>query len=122
MSILAGKEEEELLPYPYKTNCLNYTEMWLSANKTGPRTQEMCRHKCLRDISEDCFNCTFPLTLYPRRKEFCYDDDYGTPNCSGGDNPGVLFELCIEKCREDCQRTKFSYQVRESYLTQKVCI
>ncbi|GFY40191.1 uncharacterized protein TNIN_288861 [Trichonephila inaurata madagascariensis] len=33
-------DEEELLPYPYKTNCLNYTEMWLSANKTGSRTQE----------------------------------------------------------------------------------
>ncbi|GFT09099.1 uncharacterized protein NPIL_548641 [Nephila pilipes] len=127
-------EEEELLPYPYKTDCLNYTEMWLKANKTGPRSQEMCRHKCLRDITEDCFNCTHIESLYPRRKQFCNDDGihYGNylfivdklPHCSGSDYEYVVdsFESCLLNCRENCQRTKFSYHVQESYITQKMMI
>ncbi|GFT40703.1 hypothetical protein TNCV_4042051 [Trichonephila clavipes] len=32
---------EELLPHPYKTDCLNYTEKWLKAGRTGPRSQEV---------------------------------------------------------------------------------
>ncbi|GIY67854.1 uncharacterized protein CDAR_576681, partial [Caerostris darwini] len=66
--------EEHLLPYPYKTDCMNYTEMWVNANRTGPRSQQMCRHRCLRNIMEHCYNCSHPLILYPSRKgRFCMD-------------------------------------------------
>lgn len=41
MLVLIFQEEEELLPYPYRTDCMNYTEFWINNNRTGPRSQKV---------------------------------------------------------------------------------
>ncbi|GIY94853.1 uncharacterized protein CEXT_116891 [Caerostris extrusa] len=79
--------EEQLLPYPYKTDCLNYTEMWLKANKSGPRSQEMCRQKCLRDVLEKYVNCTFIIMSDPPEDFESLENE---------------LKSCLEKCKDDC--------------------
>ncbi|GBM97330.1 hypothetical protein AVEN_115864-1 [Araneus ventricosus] len=119
--ITIQKVIEELLPYPYKTDCVNYTDVWLKANKTGPRSQEMCRHKCLRDISERCFNCTDTSLLYPKISKYC---NKAEGYISVSDDCIVLlsdaFDSCGSNCKDDCVRSKFSYEVQETYLTQNM--
>ncbi|GIY92085.1 uncharacterized protein CEXT_475041 [Caerostris extrusa] len=44
--VYVNTEKELLLPYPYETDCLDYTELWRSRNKTGPRIQEIVPHEC----------------------------------------------------------------------------
>ncbi|KAF8778840.1 hypothetical protein HNY73_015526 [Argiope bruennichi] len=34
-------EEDHLLPYPYRTNCLDYEALWKENNRTGPRSQKL---------------------------------------------------------------------------------
>ncbi|GBM87500.1 hypothetical protein AVEN_97367-1 [Araneus ventricosus] len=34
-------EEEQLLPHPYQTDCIDYDALWRENNKTGPRSQEV---------------------------------------------------------------------------------
>ncbi|GFY75459.1 uncharacterized protein TNIN_49311 [Trichonephila inaurata madagascariensis] len=116
---------EELLPHPYKTDCLNYTEKWLKAGRTGPRSQEMCRHRCGQDFFENCFNCTFIEILYPKKIRICEKialDDLFEKGCSSGNNyeNAVFLESCFKNCKDDCSRTKFSYRVQESYITRKM--
>ncbi|GFT05406.1 uncharacterized protein TNCV_124161 [Trichonephila clavipes] len=97
---------EELLPPPYKTDCLNYTEDWLKAGRTGPRSQEMCRHRCAQDFSENCFNCTFMEILYPKKITICEKtlDDLVEKGCSSGNNyeNAVFLESCFKNCKDDC--------------------
>ncbi|CAL1275091.1 unnamed protein product [Larinioides sclopetarius] len=115
------KEIEELLPYPYKTDCVNYTDVWFKANKTGPRSQEMCRHKCLRDISERCFNCTDTSLLYPKISKYC-TLDFINMTMTNDCKPLLddAFDSCGSSCKEDCVRSKFSYKVQETYLMQNM--
>ncbi|PRD19324.1 UNVERIFIED_CONTAM: hypothetical protein NCL1_57655 [Trichonephila clavipes] len=42
--IYVSMEKEVLLPHPYETACVNYTDIWRNRNKTGPRTQEVRIH------------------------------------------------------------------------------
>ncbi|XP_055932773.1 uncharacterized protein LOC129962802 [Argiope bruennichi] len=64
-------ENEVLLPYPYQTNCVNYTELWLRNNRTGPRIQEMCQHKCMLDTTTKFLNCSSIVGLYPHHLRIC---------------------------------------------------
>ncbi|GBN20885.1 hypothetical protein AVEN_242140-1, partial [Araneus ventricosus] len=109
--------EEELLPYPYKTDCLNYTELWLNANKTGPRSQEMCRHRCLLEYTENCFNCTDLFILYPSRSNNFCEFYLRQPNTTEDicRDAWEYITPCVESCKEDCTRMKYSYQVQESF-------
>ncbi|GFT09097.1 uncharacterized protein NPIL_548631 [Nephila pilipes] len=116
--------QEELLPHPYKTDCLNYTEIWLKSDRTGPRSQEMCRYKCVRDAFEYCVHCTDIHILYPKKTRICETDKYENV-CPLVSSPGNLnlwdrMEPCIRNCKDDCLRMKFSYKVQESYITQKM--
>ncbi|GIY25805.1 uncharacterized protein CDAR_543381 [Caerostris darwini] len=92
--------------------------MWVNANRTGPRSQQMCRHRCLRNIMEHCYNCSHPLILYPSRKgRFCMDFGHvnSTEECK---RPDILVKSCVDLCKEDCRRMKFSYKVQETYLAR----
>ncbi|KAF8795231.1 hypothetical protein HNY73_003104 [Argiope bruennichi] len=121
--ITIQKVVEELLPYPYKTDCVNYTDVWLKANKTGPRSQEMCRHKCLGDIVEQCFNCTTATLLYPAKIDYC-EAEFSMYPMKFDDCPEELlinaYDICGAKCKDDCVRSKFSYEVQETYLRQNM--
>ncbi|KAF8795226.1 hypothetical protein HNY73_003099 [Argiope bruennichi] len=115
--ILVEMEEEELLPYPYRSDCLNYTTLWLNANKTGPRSQKMCMQRCYREFTEYCFNCTYLFNLYPSRKNnFCpADAKLSRENdeiCREWENDP---SLSCNKCKKDCTRMKYSYRVQELF-------
>ncbi|KAF8796518.1 hypothetical protein HNY73_000883 [Argiope bruennichi] len=68
-------EEEYLLPHPYATNCTDYDALWKKNNKTGPRSQEMCREFCEQT----------------HRTPHCYDEEFKKS-----------LELCKENCKPSC--------------------
>ncbi|XP_035228351.1 uncharacterized protein LOC118200502 isoform X2 [Stegodyphus dumicola] len=102
-------EEERRLPFPYDTDCHNYTEAWLKNNRTGPRSKEMCVELCIQEISKEsyCGPClsseiyvdgAFPLE--ERCNETCdayYHYSY--------DEERKFYEdkkYCSGICKEDC--------------------
>ncbi|GFU32809.1 amiloride-sensitive sodium channel subunit alpha [Nephila pilipes] len=106
--IYVNTDREMLLPYPYETDCLNYTALWESRNRTGPRIQEMCKHKCLLDATAKYDNCSFIFTLFPNDLEICdlekasddFLEDYNT---------------CKDLCKDDCAKTKYNLNVQERF-------
>ncbi|XP_035230631.1 degenerin deg-1-like isoform X2 [Stegodyphus dumicola] len=103
-------EKQILLPLPYKTNCMNYTEEWLKNNRSGPRTKKMCIHKCLLEASVKCFNCSASLIFYPNNARICSYDEVHT-NCSERER---LFK-CSSNCKDDCVKIKYYFEVQERY-------
>ncbi|KAF8795230.1 Acid-sensing ion channel 1 like protein [Argiope bruennichi] len=101
-----------------QTECVNYTEVWLKNNKTGYRSQDACEQKCIGDIVMECLNCTDPLTLYPYPNEnFCNPKIEGK-NTEMCDYPEYIIAECIKGCKDDCVKTKFSYEIKESFLNR----
>ncbi|CAL1274328.1 unnamed protein product [Larinioides sclopetarius] len=91
-------ENEILLPYPYETNCLNYTELWLKNNRTGPRIQEMCQHKCILDVASKILNCSTVFGLYPHDLRICSHEEVMK-------NVDILLfhgYPCVQNCKDDC--------------------
>uniref|UniRef100_T1E1P4 Putative degenerin n=1 Tax=Cupiennius salei TaxID=6928 RepID=T1E1P4_CUPSA len=111
--LFVSMEEEILMQEPYDTNCVNYTEMWEKNGRAGPRLQDMCKQDCLADISMQCFNCVLPFIHFPRTERHCTEDDTEPHSCP--DNLEELLEGCRLKCRDDCRRIKYSYNVQERF-------
>ncbi|GFT66099.1 uncharacterized protein TNCV_3238361 [Trichonephila clavipes] len=86
----------------------------------------MCRHKCLRDFSENCYNCTVIQALYPKKTRLCKKtlDENDEIDCPVGNlmENLVFVESCLKNCKDDCSRTKFSYRVQESCITHKMML
>ncbi|XP_035221237.1 acid-sensing ion channel 1C-like isoform X2 [Stegodyphus dumicola] len=114
--IYVRMEQEILLPLPYTTNCLNYTEEWLKRNKTGPRSKEMCVHKCLLQAFKACYNCSPSLVMYPNNERICSSADL-EENCA--DEEILKFYACSGKCKDDCSRFKYIFDVQERYEREK---
>ncbi|XP_055934771.1 uncharacterized protein LOC129964111 [Argiope bruennichi] len=104
-------EKELLLPYPYETDCLDYNEMWENNNRSGPRLQEMCQHKCLLDATSKYLNCTAPFALYPSDLRICGSDEIFHEKTFED------FGECAENCKDDCAKTKYSVNVQERYTS-----
>ncbi|GFY75249.1 uncharacterized protein TNIN_102891, partial [Trichonephila inaurata madagascariensis] len=51
-------KEEHLLEHPYPTDCTDYEDLWRKNNKTGPRSQEVCKKKCSDNYEQKCWKCT----------------------------------------------------------------
>ncbi|GFT83124.1 uncharacterized protein TNCV_629471 [Trichonephila clavipes] len=93
----------------------------------GPRSdsvRQMCRHKCVRDIFEYCFNCTDIRILYPKKTRICGINELGKGCASGNAIESKaqekILKSCLKNCKDDCSRMKFSYRVQESFITQKM--
>ncbi|GFT41793.1 uncharacterized protein NPIL_320041 [Nephila pilipes] len=56
-------EEEHLLEYPYYTDCTDYEHLWEKNNKTGPRSQEMCKRLCTWNYLKPCAYCDHGLIV-----------------------------------------------------------
>ncbi|GFU11002.1 uncharacterized protein NPIL_81841, partial [Nephila pilipes] len=64
-------EEVHLLESPYQTNCADYEELWEKNNKTGPRSQEMCKDWCLRNYFKPCLDCEDGLKMVEMPTRLC---------------------------------------------------
>ncbi|KAG8175270.1 hypothetical protein JTE90_023944 [Oedothorax gibbosus] len=102
-------KKEVLLPYPFETNCWNYTEQWLIGNKIGVRTQEMCKHKCAMEVAEKYWNCTFIYVLYPSSLPYCED----LPVQKDPEELDDEYENCANECKDDCSKSHYSITVQE---------
>ncbi|GFT69084.1 hypothetical protein NPIL_7661 [Nephila pilipes] len=66
------QEEEHLLESPYQTNCTDYEDLWNKNNKTGPRSQEMCKEWCLWNYHKSCEDCETTLTMVEKPIKMCF--------------------------------------------------
>ncbi|PRD29882.1 UNVERIFIED_CONTAM: hypothetical protein NCL1_28064 [Trichonephila clavipes] len=66
----------------------------------------MCRHKCLRDFSKNCYNCTVIQALYPKKTRLCKKtlDENDEIDCPVGNlmENLVFVESCLKNCKDDC--------------------
>ncbi|KAG8175125.1 hypothetical protein JTE90_010532 [Oedothorax gibbosus] len=118
--ITISMHEEKLLPYPYETDCVNYTEVWLSNNREGPRSQKSCQDYCVLETSIYCFNCVHPMVTYPSETRTCSVEDILSSPCvnTSAEQYGTadkVFYICFNKCKDDCFRMKYTYDVSEIY-------
>ncbi|GFX20394.1 transposable element Tcb2 transposase [Trichonephila clavipes] len=65
-------EEEHLLPHPYRTNCTDYVAIWKKNNRTGPRSQQMCRDMCRKNYSKQCYGCEKGMTMFEKIEDMCF--------------------------------------------------
>ncbi|GFS52296.1 uncharacterized protein NPIL_363561, partial [Nephila pilipes] len=64
-------EEQHLLESPYHTNCTDYEGLWKENNKTGPRSQEMCRERCTWNFFKSCDGCEKGFSMVEKPKQMC---------------------------------------------------
>ncbi|GIY03586.1 uncharacterized protein CDAR_425821 [Caerostris darwini] len=64
-------EEEHLQPAPYPTDCTDYIALWEKNNKTGPRSQEMCRAYCQLIYFRECVDCDLHQRVYTDSMKLC---------------------------------------------------
>ncbi|GBM96718.1 hypothetical protein AVEN_79647-1 [Araneus ventricosus] len=95
-------EEEHLQPHPYRTNCTNYDEEWAKNNRTGPRSQEMCKELCRLTFSRRCFGCeTIRLTNINPRKA-CLESFSDEKVCTKEAEFEKLYR-CKDRCKKACK-------------------
>lgn len=108
-------EEEELLPYPYRSECTNYTKSWLENGRAGPRSQEMCKQSCLIDLVYSVCNCSLKIINYPVPEDMCFTEDY---SCLTGSIGKDIVDCMENYCTDDCQKYKFMYIVEERAIEE----
>ncbi|GIY87026.1 uncharacterized protein CEXT_364821 [Caerostris extrusa] len=115
-SINVDLEEEHLLESPYPTNCTDYNASWKASNKTGPRSQEMCRQTCLKHYSKKCYDCYYGLAMYensadvcPLRPHVCF--------VKNRDELWANLQTCVKNCKNKlCVKLEYQYTLVEKPL------
>ncbi|GFU31713.1 uncharacterized protein NPIL_662431 [Nephila pilipes] len=103
-------EEEHLLPEPYHTNCTDYDSLWEKNNRTGPRSQEMCKILCWKSFYEMCRDCS----LDP--------EAFHIPNiCKTDDSPckSLIYEeidRCELNCKSNCLKLKYHFIIKDTTI------
>ncbi|XP_055946461.1 uncharacterized protein LOC129976753 [Argiope bruennichi] len=64
-------EEDHLLPYPYPTNCTDYTTKMATINGAKPRSQEMCKELCRSEFFKQCIGCDMGMTMHLTTEHMC---------------------------------------------------
>ncbi|GBL94473.1 hypothetical protein AVEN_235582-1 [Araneus ventricosus] len=107
-------KEEHLLPHPYATNCADYDDLWKKNNKTGPRSQEMCREFCRKTYNAQCYGCGYYQTMHSYKwQNLC---PYGTLSCKD-EKLWKDLELCEENCKPNCLKLKYTYRFKKTKVT-----
>ncbi|XP_015924702.1 degenerin unc-8 [Parasteatoda tepidariorum] len=105
-------KEEKLLRAPYKTDCMDYVELWKENRRTGPRSQEMCIQKCVVDFISQCFNCTFVAFTYPSEaKSVCSEGVLPKLGIVCNDENDKV-PKCVNACKEECLKIIYTIDVR----------
>ncbi|GBM19218.1 hypothetical protein AVEN_142471-1 [Araneus ventricosus] len=128
--------KEQLLPYPYQTNCANYNITWMKNNRTGPRSQEACKELCRSIFLKDCFGCDPGRIMIDNPEDLCTPgiklrrpyyfwkyiaarpgklDIEGIPRYLNVCLPYVeAHQRCHDGCKPDCLKLYYEYNVVES--------
>nr|XP_015924699.2 acid-sensing ion channel 2 [Parasteatoda tepidariorum] len=118
--ITVSMTEEYLLPPPYKTDCMDYDLMWRNNNKTGPRSQDACRLKCVADVVTSCCNCTLASHNYPYSNDFplCSENQFYACflRCAPFEKLIAGIQICYESCKEECYYIKYTVEVQDRYI------
>ncbi|GIY54177.1 hypothetical protein CEXT_466961 [Caerostris extrusa] len=109
-------EEEHLLPHPYKTNCTDYESLWKSNNRTGPRSQQMCKENCMIYFSMTCYRCPYELIMYENPEDRCNksSDLY----CDRMEQMLEELEECRDNCKPDCVKHMYPYTIEEHTMVK----
>ncbi|GFT06568.1 uncharacterized protein NPIL_258461 [Nephila pilipes] len=100
-------EEEHLLESPYPTNCTDYEELWEKNNKTGPRSQEMCKEWCLRSYFKPCHVCWKVLTMLEEPTQICQKIEI----CYKDINLIHTLNDCQRNCNLNCKKLIYRYEI-----------
>ncbi|GIY03590.1 uncharacterized protein CDAR_425841 [Caerostris darwini] len=95
-------EEEHLQPAPYPTDCTDYVALWERSNKTGPRSQEMCRAYCQLIYLRECHDCYLFQKVYTDSMELCplsFVSGF-SDSCIGKKRKNL--KECRMNCKPDC--------------------
>ncbi|GIY54180.1 uncharacterized protein CEXT_466981, partial [Caerostris extrusa] len=109
-------EEEHLLPHPYKTNCTDYESLWKSNNRTGPRSQQVCKENCMIYFSMTCYRCPYELIMYKNPEDRCNksSDFY----CDRKEKMLEELEECRDNCKPDCVKHMYPYTIEEHTMVK----
>ncbi|KAF8776813.1 hypothetical protein HNY73_013757 [Argiope bruennichi] len=128
--------KDYLLPYPYKTDCVNYNITWMKNNRSGPRSQDACKELCRSVFLKDCFGCDPGRIMIEDPADLCTPgtklrrpyyfwryfatwqgriDIKGIPQYLNVCLPYVeAHQRCHDGCKPDCVKLHFDYNVVES--------
>ncbi|XP_071041449.1 uncharacterized protein [Parasteatoda tepidariorum] len=106
--------EYHLLPAPYKTDCIDYEDLWEKNNRTGPRSQRSCLMKCIDVVSRLCINCT--QDIHAPLQDRCAGINAGRKECIGNLTDSILeeYEKCEMQCKKECVKRVYDIRVEES--------
>ncbi|GFT29294.1 uncharacterized protein NPIL_583871 [Nephila pilipes] len=105
------QEEERLLPSPYQTNCTDYEDLWKKNNKTGPRSQEMCKEWCLWNYYKSCGYCEKGLTMVEKPQKACINDD-----CHQDVKLRGVLDECRRNCMVNCKKLIYRYEIVDRFI------
>ncbi|GFQ66989.1 uncharacterized protein TNCT_216301 [Trichonephila clavata] len=100
-------KEEHLLQHPYPTDCADYDDLWRKNNKTGPRSQEVCKKKCSDAYAQQCWKC-IPFWKHLKYNETCVQDYSFCEKMYHEDIPS-----CEMKCKVNCLKLKYYFTVKD---------
>ncbi|GFT69288.1 uncharacterized protein NPIL_364661 [Nephila pilipes] len=95
-----------LLEPPYKTNCMDYEDLWKKNNKTGPRSQEMCKEWCKWNIYKACDDCARKPTMLQKPKKMCV-----TNPCNNSPSEQEIVDTCKRSCKVNCKKLIYHYEI-----------
>ncbi|XP_067133986.1 acid-sensing ion channel 1A-like [Centruroides vittatus] len=107
--ILMSVSEIHLLPYPYNTNCFNYTKDYLEKKGTTPWSRSICMEKCYVDVYIKKCKCVPTDMKYVHDTQYCNFSSYGCIE---------EFDVteCLKACKKDCRIIKYDYEVKKMPL------
>ncbi|XP_071042016.1 uncharacterized protein [Parasteatoda tepidariorum] len=106
--------EYHLLPAPYKTDCIDYEDLWEKNNRTGPRSQRSCMLICTDVLTRLCLNCT--QEIYAPLRDKCTGNYAGLKDCVGNFTDSVReeYQKCDIQCKKECVKRIYDIRVEES--------
>ncbi|XP_055926071.1 uncharacterized protein LOC129957654 [Argiope bruennichi] len=109
-------EEEHLRPPPYTTNCTDYIDLWNRNNRTGARSQEMCKTICYLSYTRKCFGCEKAKLILYDPENLC-PERLNTTGCPYKFYAEV--EPCKRRCKPSCVKLKYHYSVKKIETSEK---
>ncbi|CAL1299487.1 unnamed protein product, partial [Larinioides sclopetarius] len=110
-------EEEHLQPSPYPTNCTDYLDLWKKNNRTGPRSQEMCKSLCYLSYTRKCFGCEKAKLILYDPKNLC-PAHLKESDCPIDFNTEV--QPCKRRCQPNCLKLKYHTRVVKIETHEKI--
>ncbi|CAL1275463.1 unnamed protein product [Larinioides sclopetarius] len=104
-------EEENMLPYPYTTNCNIYEDLWKKGNPHKPRSKQMCKELCLYNLIEPNRTITPEFQMLEIPLQLCFD-----PECQISEEDKNILLQCRRDCKPSCRNLKYTSTITETVL------